>query len=82
VPDPKSPNAQFAVFVSVSHTLFDGHGFYKMHNMLTGPGSNVKALSPTRKQEIPEKVAITFPEIHCTRVLFSNALPLPSAPVY
>jgi hypothetical protein len=36
VPCASSPNARFAVFISVSHVLGDGHTFYDLHNMLLG----------------------------------------------
>ena len=53
VPDAASPDTRWALVVSLSHVLADGHTFYKLHNMLSEKAS-VVALNPTRKFSLPE----------------------------
>ena len=46
---------RFALVVSANHSLIDGHGFYRLYNMLSSE-SKVEALDPTRKQELPARM--------------------------
>ena len=46
---------RFALVVSANHSLLDGHGFYRLYNMLSSE-SKVEALDPTRKQELPARM--------------------------
>mgnify|MGYP001984079795 CR=1 FL=1 len=46
---------RFALVVSANHSLVDGHGFYRLYNMLSSE-SKVEALDPTRKQELPARM--------------------------
>eukprot|EP00854_Cymbomonas_tetramitiformis_P009586 gene9586-11354_t len=56
VPDAKE-SSRFALVVSANHSLVDGHGFYKIYNMLSGDASTrVEALSAVRKQEMGSKI--------------------------
>jgi len=53
IPDATEPESRFALVVSANHSLLDGHGFYKLYNMLS-TGTAVEALSPERKQQLPD----------------------------
>ena len=44
----------FALVVSLSHVVGDGHTFYALHNMLSN-SSKVEALNPVREPSFPEK---------------------------
>ena len=55
IPDAEEPEQRFALVVSCNHSLLDGHGFYKVYEMLSHE-AKIEALSPTRKQELPEKI--------------------------
>ena len=55
VPDAASPKTRFAVVVSANHSLIDGHGFYRLYNMLSADAP-VEALRPERKQDSPAKI--------------------------
>ena len=46
---------RFALVVSANHSLVDGHGFYRLYNMLSSE-AKVEALDPTRKQELPARM--------------------------
>ena len=50
VPCSKSPSTTFAVVVSMSHVVGDGHTFYSLHNMLLG-GEKVRAMQVERIAE-------------------------------
>ena len=54
LPDASAPHKRFALVVSINHCLLDGHGFYKIHSMLS-TDAPVQSLDPTRKQHIPAK---------------------------
>ena len=54
LPDAAAPD-RYAVVVSANHSLLDGHGFYALYNMLS-TDTEVRALRPTRKQELPAKM--------------------------
>lgn len=41
--------------VSANHSLLDGHGFYKLYNMLS-TDTAVEPLCPIRKQEMPAQI--------------------------
>ena len=45
----------YAVVVSANHSLLDGHGYYRVYNMLS-EGSKVESLDPARKFHIPAKM--------------------------
>jgi len=45
----------FALVVSANHSLMDGHGFYRLHNMLS-EGAPVEALNPQRNFQVPERM--------------------------
>jgi hypothetical protein len=47
LPDADRPKDRFALLVSMSHALADGHTFYAVHNMLSS-ATPVVALNPTR----------------------------------
>eukprot|EP00501_MAST-03F_sp_TOSAG23-6_P000319 GSMAST32.ASY1.ANO1.326.1 assembled CDS len=51
------PNGRnkFALIVSANHSLLDGHGYYRIFNMLSSE-AKVEALSPDRNQKIPSKI--------------------------
>lgn len=55
IPDKEEPEQGFALIVSCNHSLLDGHGFYKIYNMLSND-AEVESLSPVRKQELPSKI--------------------------
>ena len=55
VPDRDDPTGRFAVVVSASHVLVDGHGFYAVHNMLSADAP-LRALSPERRFDVPAKM--------------------------
>jgi hypothetical protein len=56
VPDDNGMDTKsYAVVVSASHSLVDGHGFYKVHNMLSFD-AKVEPLSPGRKDHVPKKI--------------------------
>ena len=55
LPDASLPERRFALVVSANHSLLDGHGFYKVYNMLSTDGA-VEALCPVRKQELPARM--------------------------
>ena len=55
VPDSEEPDERFCVVVSGNHSLLDGHDFYRLYNMLSGD-SQVKALNPIRKQQVPASI--------------------------
>ena len=46
---------RFALVVSANHSFLDGHGFYKIYNMLS-EDQEIQSLSPKRKIEIPQKI--------------------------
>ena len=48
-------NDTYAVVVSANHSLLDGHGYYRVYNMLS-EGASVESLDPARKVEIPPKM--------------------------
>ena len=45
----------YAVVVSANHSLLDGHGFYRLHNMLS-EGAKVERLDPVRRKEVPGRM--------------------------
>ena len=51
VPDAQSPNTRWALVVSLSHIIADGHTFYQVHNMLS-EDSPVVALSRRARANI------------------------------
>mmetsp|Transcript_8908 Transcript_8908/g.27295 ORF Transcript_8908/g.27295 Transcript_8908/m.27295 type:complete len:412 (-) Transcript_8908:63-1298(-) len=55
IPDADEPDGRFALVVSANHSLLDGHGFYRLHTMLSA-GAAVEALNPVRKQELPTRI--------------------------
>lgn len=55
LPDASAPDRAFAVVVSANHTLLDGHGYYKMYNMLSAD-VRVMSMQPVRKQDLPAKI--------------------------
>ena len=54
IPDAASPGARWALVVSLSHVVADGHTFYQVHNMLSD-GRAVRALEPKRNVDVPKK---------------------------
>ena len=52
VPDALEPKARWALVVSVSHVIADGHTFYQVHNMLSD-GREIRALEPRREVDVP-----------------------------
>ena len=50
VPDAAAPAARWALVVSLSHVIADGHTFYAVHNMLSD-GAPIVRLEPRRKPE-------------------------------
>ena len=48
-------NDQYALVVSANHSLLDGHGYYRIYNMLS-EGAPVESLDPARKFHIPAKM--------------------------
>ena len=48
-------NDNYALVVSANHSLVDGHGYYRIYNMLS-EGSKVESLDPARKFDIPDKM--------------------------
>jgi len=48
------PQQTFALVVSLSHVVGDGHTFYTLHNMLS-VNATVEALEPKRDESFPEK---------------------------
>jgi hypothetical protein len=70
VPD-KSPSAgdQWALIVSISHTIADGYTYYEVYNMLS-PSAELKALSPERKEsfsaDLPGAVGKAESKIYLT----------------
>ena len=45
----------YAVVVSANHSLLDGHGYYRIYNMLS-EGAAVESLDPARKFDLPAKM--------------------------
>lgn len=52
VPDALQPEGRWALVVSLSHVIADGHTFYQVHNMLSD-GREVRALEPRRAADVP-----------------------------
>jgi len=48
-------NDTYALVVSANHSLLDGHGYYRIYNMLS-EGAAVERLDPARKFHIPAKM--------------------------
>ncbi|CAB9509811.1 expressed unknown protein [Seminavis robusta] len=48
IPCHKDPHQKFAVVVSISHALSDGHTFYRLHNMLLNSKETIEALQVER----------------------------------
>jgi ferredoxin len=55
IPDAEEPLMLFSLVVSANHSLLDGHGYYRIFNMLSSD-CEVQALSPVRKQDMPSKI--------------------------
>lgn len=56
VPDAAAPGERWALVVSMSHVIADGHTFYKIHNMLCA-AEPVQALVAQRQMNIPAAAA-------------------------
>eukprot|EP00945_MAST-04E_sp_MAST-4E-sp1_P003496 g3496.t1 len=52
---PDGTEGNFALVVSANHSFLDGHGYYKIYNMLSG-SAPVQALSPLRKHDMSQKI--------------------------
>ena len=52
---PDGTEGNFALVVSANHSFLDGHGYYKIYNMLSG-SAPVQALSPQRKHDMSQKI--------------------------
>ena len=61
----------YAVVVSANHSLLDGHGYYRIYNMLS-EGASVESLDPARKFHIPAKMVAAM---HDERSLLQSASP-------
>ena len=57
VPDAGEPAARFALVLSASHSLLDGHGFYAIANMIMCADIEVRALNPVRRFDMPAKIS-------------------------
>ena len=64
-------NDAYALVVSANHSLLDGHGYYRIYNMLS-EGSKVESLDPARKFHIPAKMVAAM---HDERSLLQQASP-------
>jgi hypothetical protein len=56
-------NDQYALVVSANHSLVDGHGYYRVYNMLS-EGASVESLDPARKFDIPDKMVAAMHDEH------------------
>jgi hypothetical protein len=64
-------NDQLAMFLSISHTVADGHTYYKIMNVLSS--GEIEVLNPERKHEyVPKSVAAVGEKEH--KMVFSSAL--------
>ena len=54
IPDAASPGARWALVVSLSHVVADGHTFYQVHNMLSD-NCAARVLEPKRNVDVPNK---------------------------
>ena len=64
-------NDQYALVVSANHSLLDGHGYYRIYNMLS-EGAAVESLDPARKFDVPSKMVAAM---HDERSLLQQASP-------
>lgn len=51
VPDAKSPDTRWALVVSMSHVIADGHTFYQVHNMLSDDDARTTVVALTAKRK-------------------------------
>jgi hypothetical protein len=56
IPDAEDPEGRFALIVSASHILMDGHGYGKLYNMLSSDVTEIESLNPIRKPDVHEKI--------------------------
>jgi hypothetical protein len=54
VKDPSAPEERFALVMSISHVLVDGHGYYRVLDMLGGK-AKVAAMSAVRSNEAAQR---------------------------
>ena len=52
LPCADDPAYSYALVVSANHSLLDGHGYYRVHSMLS-QGADVEALRPERNADLP-----------------------------
>ena len=64
-------NDTYALVVSANHSLVDGHGYYRIYNMLS-EGASVESLDPARKFDMPDKMVAAM---HDERSLLQQASP-------
>ena len=51
---PDGTEGNFALVVSANHSFLDGHGYYKIYNMLSGSAPSMR--SPLRKHDMSQKI--------------------------
>ncbi|CAH0373302.1 unnamed protein product [Pelagomonas calceolata] len=56
-------NDTYALVVSANHSLVDGHGYYRIYNMLS-EGSKVESLDPARKFDVPSRMVAAMHDEH------------------
>ena len=59
VPDDESPETRWALVVSMSHVIADGHTFYQVHNMLS-EDATLQALEAERKPHVMQAAAVAM----------------------
>jgi hypothetical protein len=60
IPDADEPDSRFLLVVSANHSLMDGHGYYRIFNMLSSDTEKIESLSPIRKFDSLHKMDKAF----------------------